>query len=90
MGPEYTCPMSRRSRTLWIAFLFHVPGLKLLTDEPIPGVVLIPNLLAIAATLAATVGLGLQRWWYGAAAFAVGHFVWGAWLSRRVARSACR
>jgi hypothetical protein len=74
-------------RTLWIAFLFHVPGLKLLTDEPIPDGIAIPNLLAIGLTLAATVGLGWHRWWAGAAAFAVGHVAWGVWLSRRVARS---
>jgi hypothetical protein len=82
--------LPRRSRKAWIAFLFHVPGLKLLTDEPLPDRIAIPNLLAIGLTLAATVGLGWYRWWYGAAAFAVGHFLWGAWLSVRVSRSGSR
>jgi hypothetical protein len=72
-----------------IAFLFHVPGLRLFTTLRPSRDTLITNAIAVLLTIAASVAASFALGWIAAVAvFAVGHFGWSVWLAVRAYRSA--
>jgi hypothetical protein len=72
--------------TLWVAFLFHRPGLRLFAPQPISTRVRRANVAAALATLAAiAVAVALapigHRQMAGFLTWFAGHVGWGAYLA---------
>ncbi len=81
--------MDQPSRTAAIAFLFHGPGVRLLTSYRFSPALFRTNVRALVATVIVTLFVG----WVSVAhvraallAFIVCHFAWSAYLSRHVYR----
>lgn len=83
---------ARRARLAWIAFLFHGIGLRFFTDFRFSRELFRANLWGLGLSLlAAALAFALtpieERWMAALIVFALGHFAWGAYLSRWVYRN---
>ncbi len=78
------------TRLALIAFLAHGPGLRLFTSYRFGSDLARTNVIALALTIAATLGAAAacagHRFEAGVTAFVIGHFCWSIYLARYVVR----
>ncbi len=85
-----SAPSPVRSRAALLAFLFHAPGLYLLTPYRLSAAQGRTNAVALLLTFA-VMGIGAmqQAWGFVLVAWLIGHFGWSAYLARTVWRGRC-